>query len=212
MGKMEADGKRQASENAAASSAIRGLFRDPPGTEEMELPAISVEGGGTTSGWQPGQSNSLLERSAVWTWSQTDQRRCGKKEKQIKPSGRRHGRSSTAHFKSLVQHSASSSSSSLLSSHSWASAISISAAQARQPSKKEKVLRKAKKYLRFLASAFESVQDSTSTSTSAEVCICQVKQISILMASQLHLTLGSSGTGGAEDTDVNYELHGPRRE
>lgn len=111
------------------------------------LPSAWREAGPPAAGSPADRAaNSLLERSAVWTWSQTDQR-CGKKEKQIKPSGRRHGWSSTAHFKSLVQHSASSSSSSsLLSSHSWASAISISAAQARQPLKKEeKVLRKAKK-------------------------------------------------------------------
>lgn len=59
-------------------------------------------------------------------------------------------------------------------------------------------------------SAFESVQDSTSTS--AVIRISPVKQISIFMLSRLHLSLGSSGTGRAEDTDVNYELHGPRRE
>lgn len=103
------------------------------------LPSAWREAGPPAAGSPADRAaNSLLERSAVWTWSQTDQRRCGKKEKQIKPSGRRHGRSSTAHFKSLVQHSASSSSSSssLLSSHSWASTISISSAQARQPSKK----------------------------------------------------------------------------
>lgn len=60
-------------------------------------------------------------------------------------------------------------------------------------------------------SALESVQDSTSTST--VICISQVNQISIFMAFQLRVTVGSSGRGRAEDTDnVNYELHRPRRE
>lgn len=59
-------------------------------------------------------------------------------------------------------------------------------------------------------STFKSVQNSTLTS--AVICIGQVNQISIFMTSRLRLTLGSSGTGGAGDTDVNYELHGPRRE
>lgn len=77
------------------------------------LPSAWREAGPPAAGSPADRAaNSQLERSAVWTWCQTDQRRCGKKEKQIKPSGRRHGRSSTAHFKSLVQHSASSSSSS----------------------------------------------------------------------------------------------------
>lgn len=49
--------------------------------------------------------------------------------------------------------------------------------------------------------------------TSVVICISQVNEISIFMAFQwLPLTLGSSGTGGAGDTDVNYELHCPQRE
>lgn len=43
------------------------------------MPSLWREAGPPAAG-SPA-ANSLLERSAMWTWSQTDQRRCGKKKK-----------------------------------------------------------------------------------------------------------------------------------
>lgn len=131
MGKPEADGKRQASQSAAASSAPGVSSETHLAWREWRwMPSLWREAGPPAAhraAQQPagavGHEKKIDSTIRPATWSSW---------------------SSTTHFKSFVQHLAasSSSSSSLLSSHSWASTISIRPDSLR---KNKNLLRKAKK-------------------------------------------------------------------
>lgn len=137
-GGMEADGKRWAKQKCCCIIRSSGVSSEThlARREQSWMPSLWGGRGGAgppaAGSTADRTANSLLERSAVADGEPKGPEKVWREEKSIKPSGGRHGRSSAAHLTSFVQRSSSSSSSSLLSLHSWASTISISAAQARQ--------------------------------------------------------------------------------